>query len=63
MYNKINSNVKYKMDGGSRGSTGNLNRHLKIHVDKIDPSVKKQANFMKNFLQNGDSGNQVHVNT
>lgn len=38
------------MDGKSNGSTGNLNKHLKNHMDKIDPSVKKQAEFMKKFL-------------
>ena len=31
-------------------STGNLNRHLKLHPDKTDPSVKKQSEFMMNFL-------------
>jgi hypothetical protein len=57
--NNINSNIKYRMDGGSRGSTGNLNRHLQNHIDKIDPSVEKQVNFMKKFLQNGGSENQM----
>ncbi|CAB4403415.1 unnamed protein product [Rhizophagus irregularis] len=38
------------MDGKSNGSTGNLNKHLKNHMDKIDPSVEKQAEFMKKFL-------------
>ena len=38
------------MDSASCGSTGNLNRHFKVHLDKIDPSVEKQAVFMKNFL-------------
>ena len=42
------------MDGASCGSTGNLNRHLKIHLDKIDPSIEKQAAFMKNFLSGSD---------
>ena len=42
------------MDSASCGSTGNLNRHLKIHLDKIDPSVEKQAVFMRNFLNNSD---------
>ncbi|GBC28488.2 ribonuclease H-like protein [Rhizophagus irregularis DAOM 181602=DAOM 197198] len=47
---KYCSNVKFRMDGKSNGSTGNLNKHLKNHMDKIDPSVKKQAEFMKKFL-------------
>jgi hypothetical protein len=38
------------MDGKTCGSTGNLSRHLKSHMDKIDPSTKKQADFMKKFL-------------
>ncbi len=38
------------MDGKTCGSTGNLSRHLKSHMDKIDPSTKKQAEFMKKFL-------------
>ena len=38
------------MSGGTGSSTGNLNRHLKLHIDKIDPSVEKQAAFMKDFL-------------
>ena len=38
------------MDGKTCGSTGNLSRHLKSHLDKIDPSTKKQADFMKKFL-------------
>ncbi|CAB5200417.1 unnamed protein product [Rhizophagus irregularis] len=36
------------------GSTGNLKRHLKLHPDKFDPSMAKQAEFMKNFLQEGN---------
>jgi hypothetical protein len=34
-----------------------LNRHLKTHLDKIDPSVQKQAEFMKKFIdgENKDS--------
>jgi hypothetical protein len=36
------------------GSTGNLNRHLKSHPDKFDPSMAKQAEFMKKFLQEGN---------
>ncbi|CAB5380697.1 unnamed protein product [Rhizophagus irregularis] len=47
---KYCSNLKYKMGGEANSSTGNLSRHLKIHMDKIDPSVKKQAVFMKKFL-------------
>ena len=38
------------MNGKTCGSTGNLSRHLKSHLDKIDPSTKKQADFMKKFL-------------
>ena len=38
------------MDGKTCGSTGNLSRHLKSHLDKIDPSIKKQAEFMNKFL-------------
>ena len=38
------------MDGKTCGSTGNLSRHLKSHLDKIDISTKKQADFMKKFL-------------
>lgn len=38
------------MDGKTCGSTGNLSRHLKSHKDKIDPSTKKQAEFMQKFL-------------
>ncbi|GBC19855.2 zinc finger BED domain-containing protein RICESLEEPER 2-like [Rhizophagus irregularis DAOM 181602=DAOM 197198] len=36
------------MNGKTCDSTGNLSRHLKSHMDKIDPSTKKQADFMKN---------------
>jgi len=35
------------MDGKTCGS---ISRHLKSHLDKIDPSTKKQADFMKKFL-------------
>jgi len=38
------------MDGKTCGLTGNLSRHLKSHLDKIDTSTKKQAEFMKKFL-------------
>jgi hypothetical protein len=38
------------MDGKTCGSTGNLSKHLKNHMDKIDPSIQKQADFMKKFL-------------
>ena len=41
---------------GVGSSMGNLNRHLKLHPDKTDPSVKKQSEFMMNFL---DSKQQV----
>ena len=37
------------------GSTGNLIRHLKLrHLDKINPSIAKQAEFMKKFSQEGN---------
>ncbi|CAB5393651.1 unnamed protein product [Rhizophagus irregularis] len=47
---------KYKITG-TGSSTGNLNRHLKTHLDKIDPSVQRQAEFMKKFIdgENKDS--------
>ena len=38
---------------------GNLNRHLKLHPDKTDPSVKKQSEFMMNFLDTNKSKQQV----
>ena len=37
------------MDGKTCGSTGNLSKYLKSHLDKIDISTKKQADFMKSF--------------
>ena len=40
-------------------STGNLNYHLKLHPDKTDPSVKKQSEFMMNFLDTNKSKQQV----
>lgn len=48
------------MDGKTCGSTGNLSRHLKGHLDKIDPSTKKQADFMKKFL-NQDTEKIVNI--
>ena len=39
--------------------TGNLNRHFKLHPDKTDPSVKKQSEFMMNFLDTNKSKQQV----
>ena len=39
------------MDGKTCGSTGNLSRHLKSHLDKIDPSTKKQAELKKFLIQ------------
>ena len=39
--------------------TGNLNCHLKLHPDKTDPSVKKQSEFMMNFLDTNKSKQQV----
>ena len=49
------------MTGASCSSTGNLNHHLKVHLDKIDPSVEKQAAFMRNFLNNGDEDKKKTV--
>ena len=49
------------MDSASCGSTGNLNRHLKVYLDKIDPSVEKQAAFMKNFLSGSDENKRKTV--
>ena len=42
------------MDGKTNGSTGNLNKHLKSHLDKINPAVEKQVKFMSNFLNNNE---------
>jgi len=44
---------------GVGSSTGNLNRHLKLHPDKTNPSVKKQSEFMMNFLDTNKSKQQV----
>ena len=44
---------------GVGSSTGNLNRHLKLHSDKTDPSIKKQSEFMMNFLDTNKSKQQV----
>ena len=44
---------------GVGSSTGNLNRHLKLHPDKTDPSVKKQSEFMMNFLNTNKLKQQV----
>ena len=33
--------------------------HLKLHLDKTDPSVKKQSEFMMNFLDTNKSKQQV----
>ena len=49
------------MDSASCGSIGNLNCHLKVHLDKIDPSVEKQAAFMKNFLSGSDENKKKTV--
>ncbi|GBC28731.2 zinc finger BED domain-containing protein RICESLEEPER 3-like [Rhizophagus irregularis DAOM 181602=DAOM 197198] len=43
------SGGKYNMGKGS--STGNLNRHLKLHPNKIDPPTMKQVELMNNFLR------------
>ena len=44
---------------GINSSTGNLNCYLKLHLDKTDPSVKKQSEFMMNFLDTNKSKQQV----
>jgi len=44
---------------GVGSSTDNLNCHLKLHPDKTDPSVKKQSEFMMNFLDTNKSKQQV----
>ncbi len=35
---------------GSNLSTENLIKHLKLHLDKINPSIKKQTHFIVKFL-------------
>lgn len=50
------------MDGKTGGSTGNLSKHLKNHLDKIDPSIQKQAEFMKKFLTKDDNEKIVNIN-
>jgi len=49
------------MDSASYGSTGNLNCHLKVHLDKINPSVEKQMAFIKNFLSGSDENKKKTV--
>ena len=36
---------------GKGSSTGNLNHHLKLHPNKIDPPTMKQVELMNNFLR------------
>jgi len=43
------------MDGKTNGSTGNL----KNHIDKIDPSIKKQAEFMDKFLNKNNNDEKI----
>ncbi|PKB92724.1 hypothetical protein RhiirA5_443631 [Rhizophagus irregularis] len=57
----IMAKVKYKMDGKTCGSTGNLNKHLKNHLDKIDPSTRKQAKFIKKFLSEDNDEKIVNI--
>src|SRR5205807_3336806 len=57
------STIKYKMDGKTCGLTGNLSRHLKSHLDKIDISTKKQADFMKKFLTQDTAEKIVNIYT
>ena len=47
------------MDGKTNGSTGNLSKHLKNHIDKIDPSIKKQAEFMDKFLNKNNNDEKI----
>jgi hypothetical protein len=49
------------MDGKTCGSTGNLNKHLKNHLDKIDPSTRKQAKFIKKFLSEDNDEKIVNI--
>ena len=42
-------------------STSNLLKHLKMHLDKIDPLVKKQAEFMKKFVNNLNSDSAKYL--
>ena len=44
---------------GVGSSMSNLNRYIKLHPDKTDPSVKKQSEFMMNFLDTNKSKQQV----
>ncbi|CAB4380025.1 unnamed protein product [Rhizophagus irregularis] len=58
----LNRGGKYDMSKG--GSTGNLNRHLnKIHPEKINPSIAKQTEFMKKFIQSNEQiGSIIYIN-
>ena len=47
------------MDGKTNGSTGNLSKHLKNHIDKIDLSIKKQAEFMDKFLNKNNNDEKI----
>ena len=49
------------MDGKTCGSTGNLSRHLKSHLDKIDTLTKKQTDFMKKFLTQDTAEKIVNI--
>ena len=49
------------MDGKTCGSTGNLSRHLKSHLNKIDISTKKQTDFMKKFLTQDTAEKIVNI--
>ena len=51
------------MDGKTCSLTGNLSRHLKSHLDKIDISTKKQADFMKKFLTQDTAEKIVNIYT
>ena len=46
----------YNMSG-SNSSTGNLIKHLKLHLDKTNPLTKKQAHFMMKFLNDSSQAN------
>ena len=47
------------MNGKTNGSTGNLSKYLKNHIDKIDPSIKKQAEFMDKFLNKNNNDEKI----
>ncbi|CAB4397329.1 unnamed protein product [Rhizophagus irregularis] len=58
---KYCNKVKYKMNGKTCGSMGNLSKHLENHLDKIDPSTRKQAKFIKKFLSEDNDEKTVNI--